>query len=66
MPRKDASPGDLAVWPGHIGICIDNQRMVAAASPKLGTIVDQIDSNIGGWPTIRRPKAYSTPTGVAS
>jgi cell wall-associated NlpC family hydrolase len=53
--RKDMQPGDLVVWPFHMGIAVSNSHMAAAASPALGTIIDSVD---WGVPLIRRPNAY--------
>lgn len=58
IPRSACAPGDLVCWPSHIGIAVDNKRMVNAANPHDGTLISNI------WtapaPVIRRPKAYGT------
>jgi hypothetical protein len=56
IPREQCAPGDLCCWVGHVGIALDNQRMINAANPRQGTLVSNI------WkmpaPVIRRPLAY--------
>lgn len=54
---KDAAAGDLACWPTHVGIMVDNTHMVNA--PTFGTMT-RVDDLSKGWPpaVIRRPKAY--------
>lgn len=63
VARKDVQPGDLACWPGHIGIVIDDKHMVAAASPSQGTIIDKYDV---GFPIFKRPNAYASAGSVVA
>lgn len=53
-----ALPGDLAVWPTHMGICLGGGNMISALNSQLGTKVTTISGGSpGGEPlTIRRLK----------
>lgn len=61
IARKDASAGDLAVWETHMGIFTDNNNMVSALNPSLGTMQTTIS---GGAPpgeilSVRRLKVVA-------
>jgi len=63
--RKDAAPGDLAVWQTHMGIIIDNgQHMISALNNRIGTGITTIDGGAPGGEVlfVRRLKAV-TPGG---
>jgi len=47
-------PGDLVVWPSHMGIAVSSTEMISAENPHSGTKVDTFQN--GG------PVPYSTPT----
>jgi len=65
IKRRDAGPGDLAVWQTHMGIIVDNgEHMVSALNARLGTKLTTIKE---GAPfaevlTVKRLKAV-TPGG---
>lgn len=64
IPRQLAEAGDLAVWPTHMGLCINNQEMMSAQDPANGTRRSGIDGFIPGEPlTILRLAAIG-PGGV--
>lgn len=44
VPRDQALPGDLACWPTHMGICVDNAHMVNAYTWGHPTSVTGIES----------------------
>jgi cell wall-associated NlpC family hydrolase len=47
IKRRDAAPGDLAIWQTHMGIIIDNgQHMISALNPHDGIQVTPIDGII--------------------
>lgn len=50
VPRAAMQPGDLPTWPTHMGIAIDNQRMVSAENPTDGTQIGFVDGFIPGEP----------------
>lgn len=42
VPAAQESPGDLACWSGHIGICIGGGKMIAAPKPGGHVQIDKI------------------------
>jgi cell wall-associated NlpC family hydrolase len=42
-------PGALVLWPTHMGIALDSQRMVSAVNPTRGTVIDTF-RNAGAVP----------------
>jgi cell wall-associated NlpC family hydrolase len=42
-------PGALVLWPTHMGIALDSQRMVSAVNPSRGTVIDTF-RNAGAVP----------------
>lgn len=46
LPYSEAQPGDLLIWPGHVGISLGNGQNIAAWNPNRGTGVGQ-DSWLG-------------------
>lgn len=50
VPRAAVQPGDLMVWPTHMGMAINNTEMVSAETPANGTQVGVIDGFIPGEP----------------
>jgi cell wall-associated NlpC family hydrolase len=42
VSRGELRQGDLVFWSGHVGIALDSNRMVAAANPREGVIVQDI------------------------
>lgn len=54
VPRSEAQSGDLACWPGHIGICLNKDRMINA--PHAGANVRE--DAIWGAPIIRRVVSF--------
>jgi cell wall-associated NlpC family hydrolase len=50
-----ALPGDLAVWPTHMGICLGGGNMISALNSQLGTKVTTISGGSpGGEPLLIR------------
>lgn len=43
IDRSQVLPGDLVVWTGHMGICLDQNTMVSALSEADGTKITPID-----------------------
>lgn len=62
--RSLASAGDLAVWPSHMGFCIDSNEMVSAQDPQKGTRKSGIDGFIGGQQPIILRLAVVGPGGI--
>jgi cell wall-associated NlpC family hydrolase len=61
IKRQDAAPGDIVVWPTHMGIVIGPGQMISAYDTARGTTTTSIS---GGGPTgevyvIRRLKAVT-------
>jgi len=57
--RGDVSPGDLVVWPEHMGIAINKDQIVAARSTATGTGtggIDDVSVFFGNIPHFRRVK----------
>lgn len=50
----DASPGDLAIWPTHMGIVTGSDQMISAQDEALGTGTARITGAIPEPLTIRR------------
>jgi cell wall-associated NlpC family hydrolase len=42
-------PGALVLWPTHMGIALDSERMVSAVNPSRGTVIDTF-RNAGAVP----------------
>ncbi len=42
-------PGALVLWPTHMGIALDGERMVSAVNPSRGTVIDTF-RNAGAVP----------------
>lgn len=59
VSRKNARPGDLAVWQTHMGIITDNgQHMISALNERIGTKETTIDGIVPGEVlVVRRLKA---------
>lgn len=53
IPRASVQAGDILVWLGHMGIAIDNTRMISALNPREGTKVGNIDAGVGRGPLVR-------------
>lgn len=47
VPRDQMQPGDIIVWPTHMGIYLGSGNMISALNEKLGT---RITTVIGGTP----------------
>lgn len=43
VKRNEVMAGDIIVWVGHMGIAVDNTRMISALNPKSTTRITTID-----------------------
>jgi len=61
IKRQDAAPGDIVVWPTHMGIVINPGQMISAYDTARGTTVTSIHGGgpIGEVYVIRRLKAVT-------
>jgi cell wall-associated NlpC family hydrolase len=62
IKRRDAAPGDLAIWQTHMGIITDNgKHCISAHDPQDGTTVTTIDGTAprGEVLIVRRLKAVT-------
>lgn len=64
IARSLASPGDLAAWPTHIGLVINNEQMISAENPADGTQIGTIDGFIPGEPLTILRLATIGPGGI--
>jgi peptidoglycan DL-endopeptidase CwlO len=46
VPVSEAQAGDIVIFAGHMGICINNKQMISALNPKDGTQVTNIFSGV--------------------
>lgn len=46
VPVAQAQAGDIVIFAGHMGICINNKQMISALNPKDGTQVTNIFSGV--------------------
>jgi len=53
---RSAQPGDLIVWPGHVGLVVDAQRSEFLGSKGSGAGTDNYSSEY--WQTRGRPRFY--------
>ena len=61
--RTDLQPGDLVVWPTHMGIVVDATRIVAARSTSEGTGYSGIDATSA---SLHEVPQYRRPPGTAA
>lgn len=64
IDRSEVAAGDIACWQTHMGIALDNQRMVSAQTPSSGTQVGTIDGFIPGEQLIPLRLAIIGPGGI--
>lgn len=53
VKRADVQSGDILLWLGHMGIALDNTRLISALNPRVGTKITNIDSGVGRGPLVR-------------
>lgn len=53
IKRADVQAGDILVWAGHMGMALDNTRMISALNPTDKTKITVIDAGVGRGPLIR-------------
>ena len=61
---RSAQPGDLIVWPGHVGLVVDTQRSEFLSSKGSGVGTDNYNSEY--WQTRGRPRFYRYVVGSAT
>ena len=61
VARADARRGDLVGWPGHVGLLVDETRLIHASADHMAAVVEPLDAAIarfesagGGAPVFRR------------
>lgn len=64
IDRSQVAAGDIACWQTHMGIALDNQRMVSAQTPGSGTQVGIIDGFMPGEQLIPLRLAIIGPGGI--
>ncbi|HMD15342.1 MAG TPA: NlpC/P60 family protein [Terriglobales bacterium] len=61
---RSAQPGDLIVWPGHVGLVVDTERSEFLSSKGSGIGTDNYSSEY--WQTRGRPRFYRYVVGDAT
>jgi len=61
---RSAQPGDLIVWPGHVGLVVDTERSEFLSSKGSGVGTDNYSSEY--WQTRGRPRFYRYVVGGAT
>lgn len=48
VSRNNVGPGDIIVWPGHMGIATSNSQLISALNPREGTKITKIEGTAPG------------------